>query len=243
MKIRLKKVIFNTVFFVVLSNFSISQNVGLVFATPRWAALDHIVERYNATRPWLDQQMKPLHTLPGFQFSLGSKSFNEKQGVGLEFLRFQYIGRTVEATGNGGSRELRASLSTLSVFGYQWFFVNKPKFALGVGAFPVELSIFKVKSKTNADEKFETLHRSFTFIGVPSNASSTFSLDLLAKGNAKGKIAPSIRFYYSLFWFIDDSMIFVNADLNPDTFTEHHQKQILRNSHGGVQLLLNIVNK
>lgn len=242
MTLRLLKSIF-CLALAIQTNVAFSQHIGLTFATPRWIALDHIVERYNATRPWLDQEMKQLHTLPGFQIGLGSLDLKEKMGVGLELLRFQYVRKTVRAEFGESYRELRASLSTLSISGFQWYPINKEKFAIGIGAYPVEVSVFKVRSRTDLEPKFETFHKTFTFLGLPNNASTTFKMDFLFKSSSKSRLGLSLRMYYSLFWFTEDSMIFVNEELNPQTFSEHHQEQIIRNSHGGFQILLNFISK
>jgi hypothetical protein len=222
---------------------SFTQHVGFTLATPRWIAMDHIVDRYNATRPWLDKELKQVHTLPGFQFGLGSMSLNEKSSFGLDLFRYQFIRSTARAEFGESFRELRVSLSTFSFTGFQWFPINRSKFAVGIGTYPVELSVYKVRSRTDLEPTFETIYKTFTFIGIPTNASSTFTLDLLYKGSNESKLGVSLRLYYSLFWFIDDTMIFVNQELNPNTFVEHHQEQTIRNSHGGVQLLFNVLSK
>ena len=227
-----------TLFFLALAALwqgAAAQNFGLHMPVVGFRPLNHIIDRYNDSRPWLDDEMENIHLMPGLTVGLGGHPWDED--VGLYLLAWRIAGRTVEAEGNDHWRKVRVRMSTLSIMGGAYTFFQRSAFRAAIGVFPVELTNFRVKSKTDESEDgYELLWKSSNFLGVPINASSTFFLDL---GSPLGEEQIlTFRLFANLAWWQDEKLIYVNEELNPLPPNTMLQRQEMGTSHFGIQLLI-----
>jgi hypothetical protein len=210
-----------------------AQAIGFTAALPKWSALNHIIERYNASRPWLDNELNEIHYLPGITFSMGVHQWDAR--VSMDVFKFSFTRQTVKAKENDQTRHLRVKYSTFSIIGGQFYPVLKNNFRMGLGAYPVELNYFKVKGKTSTENKWETYYTDTRFFGLTNLASSTFHLDLDLKLNDDAHLKA--RLYYQWCWFKDEEILPINRELNPNTYNDTYQSLTLDNSHIGFSLI------
>lgn len=221
-----------------LNFISFSQHFGLNTSfTSHWTALNHTVERYNATRPWLDEEMKPFNTLFGFDVGFGSNTWDSK--VGIDLFRWKWSRATQQASAGEQFRELRIKLGTFSLSGFSFYPWKTERFRFGIGCYPVEVSRSKISTRTHESDKFEVLYKPIVLMNlIPSDASSTFHINFYAR--SKGKATLHIRAFYELHWFEGEEIKPVHDQINPDTKDIFHNTLTLKYNHFGVQLLLGI---
>ncbi|GAB4133640.1 MAG: hypothetical protein Fur0041_06040 [Bacteroidia bacterium] len=210
-----------------------AQALGINLATPQWYSINHIIERYNETRPWLDNKMNEIHYVPGINFSFLGDEWDSRWAV--ELFRYQYMRRSVSASGNNDKRTLIFTCNSFSIAGGTFYPVKGEKLRFGIGAYPMELHRFKFKSKLKSTDTKETLFKSSVFFGIPIVASSTVHADLSVKLNDKRNM--TFRVYYLLDWFQDEDILPVNSSINPNTYETHYQSQIFNMSHLGFTIL------
>ncbi|HRZ42977.1 MAG TPA: hypothetical protein P5228_09790 [Bacteroidales bacterium] len=213
-----------------------AQDFGLSLAYAPMRPLNHIIDRYNDTRPWLDEQMPNIRYLPGFTFSFGVSEWDDD--VSMELFAWKYQRQTVSSGyGGTGYRKLRVRMTTLSIVGGAWYPVRNDRYKLGLGARPVELSIFKVKGKTQDDAKWQVHFASPAFLFIPLSASSTVFVEYLRRMKDP-RSAWKLRLYWQAPWWQGQDMIFVNQALNPGTYNDTWQNQEMGIGNIGLQLLI-----
>lgn len=211
-----------------------SQEFGLNISYSSFRPLNHIIDRYNETRPWLNKEMGNIHMLPGISVAWGVNSWDEKSS--FEIFSWKSSRATVESKGQSEEfRKLRFKMTTLSIVGAGFYFINGNKFKIGIGTRPAELSLIRVKSKTDSSDKYETLLKSNGFMGIPTSASSTLYLDFMTKISDSG--AFKVKFYWQFGWWKNEEMIYVNKAINPLTVNDTYQSQEMGLNNIGVQLL------
>ncbi len=213
-----------------------AQDLGLSLAYAPMRPLNHIIDRYNDTRPWIDEPMSHIRFLPGFTFSLGVSNWDD--AFGYEAFAWKYQRQTVSSGyGGTGYRKLRVRMTTLSIIGGTWFPVKNDTYKLGLGVRPVELSIFKVKGKTQADEKWQVHFASPVVLFIPLSASSTVFVEYLRRMK-DSRTAWKVRLYWQAPWWQGQEMIYVNQVLNPGTYNDTWQDQEMGIGNIGLQFLI-----
>jgi hypothetical protein len=212
-----------------------AQSFGLNMPYVGFRPLNHIIDRYNDSRPWLDNEMNNIHLMPGLTFAVGSHAWDDK--VGIYLMAWRIAGRTVESQGQDHWRKLRVRMSTFSIMGGAFTCYQNESLRIAVGTFPVELTNFRVKTKTDTSEDgYEMLWRSTNILGIPINASSTFFIDFGSPFGDKQII--TLRAFAKLAWWDDEKLIYVNDALNPLQPNTMLQRQEMGTSHFGFQLLI-----
>lgn len=213
-----------------------AQDIGFSWAYAPMRPLNHIIDRYNDTRPWLDKQMPNIRYLPGFTFSLGVAEWDE--ATSLEAFSWKYQRQTVSSGfGANDYRKLRVRMTTLSLVGGAWYPLRNDAYKIGIGSRPIEFSILKIKGKTMDDDKWQVHYASPVVLFIPLEASTTVYLEFL-KRMSNHSSAWKLRFYWQMPWWSDMDMIFVNKELNPDVYNETWHNQQMGIGNFGLQLLI-----
>lgn len=212
--------------------------IGLSFATPRWEALNSIVNRYNTARPWLDNEMGNPSFMPGFTASFGVKSKKDK--LAIQLIAYRRNSTRLTAKGADQKRDLSIRLWTVSIFDATYFGVNKNRYKIGLGGSPTELSRLKLRTRVN-DDKFQTIYKSPAFLDLfLTNASSTLHTDFVWYYGKERKANIHFRLYYTLGWFNDEELIYANEAINPSLADYHYANQVMGIGHLGFQVLLGL---
>jgi len=180
--------------------------------------------------------MNEIHFLPGVNIGFGMHEWDSK--FSFDLFRLQWLRKTVKAEGQDQSRTMRVKFSTLSIIGFGYYPIAKSKFKLGFNLYPVELSRLKIKGKTSEEPDWKYYYKSASFFGIPTNASSTLTFDFLYLTSEK--LHWQFRLYYLYSWFKDEEILFVNKELNPNTYQYTNQSQTLDCSHFGISISLGV---
>lgn len=229
----MKKILLGMILLFTISMTSFGQfmalegGYGMQFTKPD--GLNYIVDRYNETRPYLTQEMKPFNNLNGFNYGFLAI-------VGNLAFEAVYIHRSqnrsaigIDATNQEVERQLRAAMNGVG-FGLGYG-VADDGFGLMFGT-RLNTSALKIRTKVASSdiirsEDWEDLYNSLIF-----------DLDFNVKIILKYVV---IEPYYSFELLPSLNNIYeVNEAINPNTFQNDPEEILFKSNGFGLKLMLAI---
>lgn len=186
-----------TFFLFVLSFTIVHSQIGYVFygynvSTYRLDGINAVINNYNETRPWLEEEMKEFHYLDGFSlsFGLGAKPIFVETGY-----NFRSQKRSVSGTdlyGNEDTRQIKVKNGAFNIsFGLAGIFGSRMENLLAFGV-RTDIGALKVKTRVFGDsgpkEKMEDI--GYTNVTAQSGPMLRYSRDI-------GGVAMSFAVYYT----------------------------------------------
>ena len=215
------------------------MSLGLNFVASGFGPLNSVIDRYNGLRPWLDKEMGNA----GFMFGATiAPGFSTKDGkFAYQALAFRKNSVRLTAKGNNQQRDLSIRLWTVNVFDMTYYPLRFGKFSLGAGVSPIELSRLKIRGRID-DNEFETYWKTPAIEGLfLTQASSTPHIDFRYRLNQEKNMYAHFRLFWTLSWFNDEHMVFVNDKLNGSfEANNHYATQNMGINHVGFQFLLDL---
>lgn len=203
---------------------------GFNLGFPKIDSLNYIIDRYNETRTWLDNELDQIKYTKGLVISTG--------GV-VEGMLFDinWVGRNKTVIAEGiqpinsqpAQRELKFKMNTIT-FGYGMT-IGSPNIGLGL---TTDIGIIKVLTRVSDPATIKDLE--FEQILNQWSVGSTIYLQLILADMSNAGIGIILRPYYQFPWFLTD-FVDVNNAINPATSWNDPWQINSRASSFGVQLI------
>lgn len=213
-------------------------SIGLNFIVSGFKPLNGVIDRYNSLRPWLDKEMGNTGFMFGGTIAPGFTLGNGK--FAYQFCTFRKNSVRLTAKGNNQQRDLSIRLWTVSAFDFSYYPIRLGRFHFGFGVSPIELSRLKIRGRVD-DGEFETYWKTKAMLDLfLLEASSTPHIDFRYRLKPEKNIFAHFRLYWTLSWFHDEHMVFVNNALNGSASYYHYSTQNMGIDHVGMQFCLDL---
>jgi hypothetical protein len=225
----------------------IRYHLGFNLGRMPFEAFNQVIEHYNQTRPWLNDDLNTHRWMPGFSLGIHSEV---AKGFSLMLLEFNSRFRRSRVSGSSPSgqafeRRLHSRFVQLSVLGlaYNLSFGSAQEHRLGLSLTLLDNGFYRLRSKTN-DEKWQRVKLQDDAIFVRGLAlSNTFGLEYSYR-KGSGQNAILVQLYYQPVWLGDFNFIELNQDLNPSTWELHYSRRLSGSPHNwGIKVLYCLYRK
>lgn len=195
-------------------------------------SLNFVIDRYNSTRAWLDEQMDEIKTTTGLTFSMGIAGYGLMSDI-------TWVGRkqttsakgTAPGTGQIVQRDLLYKLNSFNV-GAGFIFGQHTKMGFGLST---DFGSLKVLTRVGDPATIDEMD--YESVLSEMNILTSIFAQIMLGNMARGGFGLMLRPYYQLPWFLTNFNA-LNETINAFTASADPYYIRSRPSSFGIQIML-----
>ena len=215
-------------------------SVGLRTQTGGATELNHILNSYNAARPWLKNELGSQTFQTGFE--IGIEVIDDDFGMGI--LKYHLVRNTSNAKGTTPAgedivRKVRMRHGALEIFDFWYTPIDASRYNIGLGIMPMAIGKVRIKTKLNEGDweqlPLTDLDKTEGGIFASFHAYSNVHLDVTDGDRFH------LQVFYLMNWFKDEyDTFYVNQTLNPSSYFDHRHRTQLKVNNFGLKLSMTL---